>query len=154
MRKERRGVEGGSLARSRRGWDRAQFRALTSRSTQEASRARVGRDGRIARTSKVKRPRSFLERAARGEAFGTIADVAAVERPFEFMMNALRLNEGVDAASFAQRTGLDSSSIATRVAQARARGWLLDDPARLVPSELGRRYLNDVVATFLPETSS
>ena len=70
------------------------------------------------------------------------------------MMNALRLNEGVDAASFAQRTGLDSSSIATRVAQARARGWLLDDPARLVPSELGRRYLNDVVATFLPETSS
>jgi oxygen-independent coproporphyrinogen-3 oxidase len=111
-------------------------------------------DGRIARTSKVKLPRSFLERAARGEAFGTIVDVAAVERPFEFMMNALRLNEGVDAASFAQRTGLDSSSIATRVAQARARGWLLDDPARLVPSELGRRYLNDVVATFLPETSS
>jgi oxygen-independent coproporphyrinogen-3 oxidase len=70
------------------------------------------------------------------------------------MMNALRLNDGVEAASFPLRTGLDPSAIATRVAQARARNWLLDDPARLAPSELGRRYLNDVVASFLPETPS
>jgi oxygen-independent coproporphyrinogen-3 oxidase len=70
------------------------------------------------------------------------------------MMNALRLNDGVEAASFPLRTGLDPSAIATRVAQAHARNWLLDDPARLAPSELGRRYLNDVVASFLPETPS
>ena len=69
-------------------------------------------------------------------------------------MNALRLNDGVEAAAFTERTGLAADAIATTLQQARARAWLLDDPARLAPSELGRRYLNDVVASFLPETSS
>ncbi|WP_395684065.1 radical SAM family heme chaperone HemW [Dokdonella sp.] len=111
-------------------------------------------DGRIVRTSKVKLPRSYLERAARREAFGSVADVAPDDLPFEFMMNALRLNDGVEAASFTERTGLAADAIATRLQRARVRAWLLDDPARLAPSELGRRYLNDVVASFLPETSS
>jgi len=108
-------------------------------------------DGRIVRTSKVKLPRSYLERAARREAFGTRAEVAAPDLPFEFMMNALRLNDGVDASMFGARTGIDSETIAPLLQAARTRGWLVDDPARLAPTELGRRYLNDVVASFLPE---
>jgi oxygen-independent coproporphyrinogen-3 oxidase len=108
-------------------------------------------DAHVVRTTKVKLPRGYLERAARHEAFGTRAEVGAADLPFEFMMNALRLNHGVEAATFPLRTGLDATAIAGRVEDARARGWLLDDPARLAPSELGRRYLNDVVASFLPE---
>ncbi|HEU4665458.1 MAG TPA: radical SAM family heme chaperone HemW [Dokdonella sp.] len=111
----------------------------------DASRARV------VRTTKVKLPRSYLERAARHEAFGTEADVAAVDLPFEFMMNALRLEEGVDAALFAERTGLAPDAIAAPLARARARHWMVDDPARLAATALGRRFLNDVIGSFLPD---
>lgn len=106
---------------------------------------------RIVRTSKVKLPRSYLERAARGEAFGTASDIAAEDRPFEFMMNALRLRDGVDAASFAERTGLADAAIADTVRRARERGWLVSEPARIATTDLGWRYLNDVIAAFLPD---
>ena len=106
---------------------------------------------RIVRTSKVKLPRSYLERAARGEAFGTASDIAAEDRPFEFMMNALRLRDGVDAASFAERTGLADAAIVDTVRRARERGWLVSEPARIATTDLGWRYLNDVVGAFLPD---
>lgn len=110
-----------------------------------------GADGTIRRTAKVKLPRSYLERAARGEAFGTHADVAPVERPFEFMLNALRLNEGVPLDFFERRTGLAAAAIAAPLARARRRGWLEPDPAWLRPTAEGRRLLNDLVASFLVE---
>jgi len=119
--------------------------------TGAGAHGKLSDDGRIVRTSKVKLPRSYLERAARREAFGTRVEVAAPDLPFEFMMNALRLNVGVDASMFDARTGIDSGTIAPLLQAARTRGWLVDDPARLAPTELGRRYLNDVVASFLPE---
>ena len=107
--------------------------------------------GTIARTAKLKLPRSYLERAEHGESFGSVAAVTAIDRPFEFMMNALRLNDGVAYALFAERTGLGADEIAPRMRTARERGWLHGDPARIVPTELGRRYLNDVIGLFLPD---
>ncbi len=108
------------------------------------------RSGTIVGTTKLKAPRNYLERAARGDPFGTTSPIAAADLPFEFMMNALRLLEGVDAASFAQRTGLAAETIAPAVEQSRQRGWLAADPQRLAASPLGQRYLNDVIGAFLP----
>jgi oxygen-independent coproporphyrinogen-3 oxidase len=108
---------------------------------------------RIVRTTKLKSPRGYLERAQRTMAFGTCNDVIAAQRPFEFMLNALRLNEGIDNAAFEARTGLPLSAIAKPLAAARAQGWLTDDPARLQPSERGRRFLNDLIGLFLVEAS-
>lgn len=108
-------------------------------------------DGRIVRTGKYKLPRSYLEHAARGEAFGTLSEVPDGDRPFEFMMNALRLNDGVAHATFAERTGMPAAMLEANLQVARARGWLESDPERIVPTELGRRYLNDVIELFLPE---
>ncbi|GAA0718895.1 radical SAM family heme chaperone HemW [Dokdonella soli] len=107
--------------------------------------------GRIARTTKVKLPRSYLERAERDEAFGTNTDVARADLPFEFMMNALRLNDGVASPLFAERTGLAMDALDDGLRVARERGWLERDPARIIPTELGRRWLNDVIELFLPE---
>ncbi|MEO5622610.1 MAG: radical SAM family heme chaperone HemW [Dokdonella sp.] len=107
--------------------------------------------GTIVRTTKLKLPRSYLERAESRAAFGSVADVAMSDRPFEFMMNALRLNDGVSYALIAERTGLGADAIDPRLRAARERGWLHDDPARIVPTELGRRYLNDVIGLFLPD---
>ncbi len=112
----------------------------------------VAASGQIARTAKVKLPRSYLERAARREAFGTVAAIARDDLPFEFMMNALRLNEGVATQSFNERTGLAIGTIEPTLRDARTRGWLETDAERFVATGLGRRYLNDVVGLFLPES--
>ena len=75
--------------------------------------------------------------------------VAAAELPFEYMLNALRLIDGVPMADFPARTGLAPKTIAPALATARARGWLLDDPRLLRTSATGQRFLNDVIASFL-----
>ncbi len=106
--------------------------------------------GRILRTAKLKTPAGYLDRAARREAFGSQSEVAARDLPFEFMMNALRLNEGVAAGDFTARTGLGAEAISTLLDDARSRGWLVEDPARIVATALGQRYLNDVIELFLP----
>jgi oxygen-independent coproporphyrinogen-3 oxidase len=108
-------------------------------------------DGRVVRSAKVKLPRSYLDRAARQEAFGTFDAVAAEQLPFEFMLNALRLEEGIALATFEQRTALSQDAIAAPVAQARARDWLEADANALRPTESGRRFLNDLIALFLPD---
>ncbi|MET0230218.1 MAG: radical SAM family heme chaperone HemW [Rhodanobacteraceae bacterium] len=107
--------------------------------------------GEIVRTTKVKLPRSYLDRAARAEAFGTAEPVANEQRAFEFMLNALRLNDGVSVAGFESHTGLSRETIAAPLAEARTRGWLEADETRLRPTESGRRFLNDLIGLFLPE---
>ena len=108
-------------------------------------------DARIVRTTKYKVPRGYLEHAAGGDGFGSTHAVARADLPFEFMMNALRLNDGVYVALFTERTGLGAGEIEAPLRDARARGWLEPEPARIVPTALGRRFLNDVMAAFLPE---
>jgi putative oxygen-independent coproporphyrinogen III oxidase len=108
-------------------------------------------DNTVTRTAKVKLPRSYLDRAARGEAFGSVDAVATAQLPFEFMLNALRLNDGISTIEFEQRTGLPLDALTTELAQAREHGWLEADSAQLRPTESGRRFLNDLVELFLPE---
>ena len=105
----------------------------------------------ITRTAKVKLPRSYLERSARADAFGTFDAVATTQLPFEFMLNALRLNEGATIGEFEQRTGISRDALAGPLASARERAWIEADPARLQPTENGHRFLNDLIELFLPE---
>jgi oxygen-independent coproporphyrinogen-3 oxidase len=67
------------------------------------------------------------------------------------MLNALRLNAGFALSEFEARTGLPRSAIATELATARARGWIEADGERIVPTELGRRFTNDVIGLFLQD---
>jgi len=69
--------------------------------------------------------------------------------PFEFMMNALRLNEGVPSSLFQERTGLPLSVCIPALEQARERGLLEPDAARLKPTLQGQRFLNDLLELFL-----
>ena len=71
------------------------------------------------------------------------------ELPFEFMLNALRLRDGVPYALFGERTGLPASAIATGVRQAQQRGLLHDDLQRLQPTERGFDFLSDLQSLFL-----
>jgi oxygen-independent coproporphyrinogen-3 oxidase len=67
------------------------------------------------------------------------------------MLNALRLDDGVPVATFEQRTGLSRDDIAAPLAHARERGWLEADSERLRPTKAGHRFLNDLIALFLPD---
>jgi len=67
----------------------------------------------------------------------------------EFMLNALRLHEGVTWALFEARTNLHYSDIAEQVAKLVGQGLLIDSKNMLRPTALGRRYLNQVLREFL-----
>jgi oxygen-independent coproporphyrinogen-3 oxidase len=105
--------------------------------------------GRIHRRWKARSPRAYMADRGGAGRIGGDSVVAAGELPFEYMLNALRLIDGVPLDDFPARTGLAPETIAAALAAARARGWLLDDPRRLRTSSTGQRFLNDVIASFL-----
>jgi coproporphyrinogen III oxidase-like Fe-S oxidoreductase len=76
--------------------------------------------------------------------------LAEDELPFEFLMNVLRLTDGVPSALFTQRTGLSVGLLAEGRGDAEARGLLERDPQRLVATPKGQLFLNDLLQLFLP----
>ncbi|MGH8031775.1 MAG: radical SAM family heme chaperone HemW [Luteimonas sp.] len=109
----------------------------------------LGAERTILRRWKLKHPAAYLAAAGSAQAIGGDERIAAAQRPFEYMLNALRLVDGFTLAQFAARTGLDRDAIATPLAQAQAHGWLDIDDDRVRPTALGRRFGNDVIALFL-----
>ena len=99
---------------------------------------------------RTKHPQQYMDAVKQG---AHIADTRALTRadlPFEFMMNALRLTEGVPAALFEERTGLPLIVCAAALERARGLDLLEADPARLRPTVRGQHFLNDLLALFLP----
>jgi putative oxygen-independent coproporphyrinogen III oxidase len=108
---------------------------------------------RVQRTEKLKQPREYLEglRAGSAQRGGLAARrfVAREDLVFEFMLNALRLNEGFATADFEKRTGLGIGAAQPALRAALGRGLLEETPDGWRPSELGSRFLNDLQASFL-----
>lgn len=75
--------------------------------------------------------------------------IARDELVSEFMLNALRLHEGVTWSLFEARTGLSYDNIALEVNQLIQQGLLVDEHEHLQPTALGRRYLNQILRVFL-----
>ena len=105
--------------------------------------------GFIRRRAKQRTPRAYLQHAGQPRCVTGDTRLAADDLPFEYMMNALRLVDGVPTGEFAERTGLSPDSIATKLDLAITRGWIVRDADRLQTSELGQRFLNDVIGVFL-----
>ncbi|MDB5984678.1 MAG: hemN 1 [Pseudomonas sp.] len=104
-------------------------------------------DGRIVRTWKTRLPKDYLNPAKTFKAGEKL--LSQEEMPFEFLMNALRLTKGVDAALFAERTGLSLDLLTSARQQAEQRGLLETDPTRLVATARGQLFLNDLLQYFL-----
>jgi putative oxygen-independent coproporphyrinogen III oxidase len=71
------------------------------------------------------------------------------ELPFEFMMNALRLRDGVASDTFAARTGLPLSELAPQLDTLRRRGLLDPTPEWLRPTPQGLQFLNELLLAFM-----
>jgi len=103
----------------------------------------------VHRRWKTRHPRAYMDAAAGPGRIGGDSMVATDELPFEYMLNALRLIDGVPMHDFAERTGLPLERIATALDDTRRRGWLTGDAHQLRTTALGQRFLNDVIASFL-----
>ena len=104
---------------------------------------------RIVRQVRFRQPESYLDRAAAGEFVAESHEVARSELPFEFMLNALRLTDGVPSNSFLDRTGASLSSVEPELEEAERRGLLVRNHQTLAPTALGLRFLSDLQAMFL-----
>jgi putative oxygen-independent coproporphyrinogen III oxidase len=101
---------------------------------------------RVLRQVRWREPAAFM---AQQNKVSNENEVARKELPFEFMLNALRLKDGVTLQQFLERTGLPASSIAGALETARGRGLLSADPARIQPTERGFDFLSDLQQLFL-----
>ncbi|MXS21071.1 radical SAM family heme chaperone HemW [Pseudomonas oryzihabitans] len=106
-------------------------------------------DGTLLRTWKTRLPKDYLDPAKAFQA-GAKA-LAPADLPFDFMMNALRLVDGVPAAWYPQRTGQSLDSLAPALTAARQAGLLAEDAQRLRPTARGQLFLNDLLQSFLPD---
>ena len=104
-------------------------------------------DGRIERYWKTRLPKDYL--AAGKSVCSGRKTLTNDELPFDFLMNALRLVEGVPASYYAARTGQPLAAIEPLLQQAAAKGLLQPWSQQLVPTERGRLFLNDLLEIFL-----
>lgn len=106
---------------------------------------------RILRQARLRNPESWMQRAMQrdGSHIAEERIVSPHELGFEFMMNALRLKEGVETGLFSAHTGLPITAVLATVRELEEKGLLTAHGGRLRTTELGWRFLNDVLEAFL-----
>ncbi|MBI2383767.1 MAG: radical SAM family heme chaperone HemW [Gammaproteobacteria bacterium] len=104
----------------------------------------------VVRHAKHKHPKSYLDAAGTPAALQENKAVAAADLPFEFAMNALRLNQGFPLALYEERTGQDRAVLRNPLGRAQAQGLLDVQGERVRPTALGRAHLNALLTLFLP----
>lgn len=103
----------------------------------------------IFRYRKTRLPKDYLAAAPQQQARLGLEKIVTEDLYFEFMMNALRLKEGVPIAYFNQRTGLAWADLLTQIQPALNKQWLTISNEHIKCTDLGFNYLNDVLSLFL-----
>ena len=102
--------------------------------------------GKIVRTSKTRQPNNYLARDPHDLAQQKV--IPCDELALEFMMNALRLRDGVPASYFNSRTGLTDSIIAKQLVRLQSQGLMEIDPNHYRATRLGYQFLNSLLQGF------
>ena len=105
--------------------------------------------GVITRTTKFRQPKQYLAQAEQNLFYSTTTNLAVDDLPFEFMLNALRLKRGVNAALYEQRTGQPLSSIQEAINGAHRSNLLKKDGEKISCTEQGWRFLDNTLTLFL-----
>ena len=116
----------------------------------------AGAHGKISYPSKITRqvrerhPETYMQAMeTKGSALIESREIPSKDLPFEFMLNALRLTDGVDTNTFSERTGLPLGVISKGLDAASKKGLLDENPSKLKATSLGLRYLNNLQEMFL-----
>ena len=105
---------------------------------------------RILRQMRWKQPQTYLARVAAGKSVQEEHAISPADLPVEFMMNALRLLGGFEAQLFEARTGQPLTQIAAALQHAERAELLERNGWHIAPTDRGRRFLNRLLAAFLP----
>jgi oxygen-independent coproporphyrinogen-3 oxidase len=108
----------------------------------------------ITRHWNCKHPRDYMTQAGTAQCIAGTQLLTSADLVLEFMMNSLRLHDGFAPHSFSERTGLSLTSIHPALQRAVDRGLLEWAAHQIKPSEHGRRFLNDLLAVFVPDPHS
>jgi putative oxygen-independent coproporphyrinogen III oxidase len=103
----------------------------------------------ITRHWQVKNPKDYLDPSKDFVASRSVLNEK--DTIFEFMLNALRLTKGVSTSLFTERTGLSIDALEPILKEAKQKKLLVDQADLLCPTELGHRFLNDLIGMFLPK---
>jgi oxygen-independent coproporphyrinogen-3 oxidase len=111
---------------------------------------KVSYPGKITRQVRERHPETYMQAIeTKGNALIESREIASKDLPFEFMLNVLRLTDGVDTHTFSERTGLPLSVISKGLETASKKGLLDENPSKLRATKLGLRYLNNLQEIFL-----
>ena len=111
---------------------------------------KISAHNQITRQTNERHPDTYMQKIfAQGHALIEERILSKDDLPFEYMLNTLRLIDGVPTHEFKERTGLEISAINGPIQQALKKGLLDEDPTSLKASSLGIQYLNDLQMLFL-----
>lgn len=111
---------------------------------------KISYPGKITRQVRERHPETYMQAMeSKGNALIEAREIPAADLPFEFMLNALRLTNGVDTNTFSERTGLPLGVISKGLDEACRKGLLDENPSKLKPTNQGLRYLNNLQEIFL-----
>jgi len=107
---------------------------------------------KIVRTERVKQPRDYMQKALSVDPASCVFERREVKRSevgFEFMLNALRLNDGFPVAWFAERTGYEITLVNAALDAGEKDGLITRDFTKIAPTERGRHFLNRLLERFI-----
>lgn len=136
-------------------WTFGDYLALGAGAHSKVTRRRPDGSLAVVRDRRWSSPARYLEAVQAGGMASEEgeSEVPAEALPFEFMLNALRLTDGVPSSLFEARTGLPLGTIEPKLAALRAQGLLVDDPGRIAATPRGQAFLSDVQERFLADES-
>lgn len=105
-------------------------------------------DNRVLRRVRVRQPKAYLGQRGAARVASEI-ELTPADLVFEFMLNASRLKQGFASQLFHANTGLTFETLQPGLKSAQDKGFIEFDGQKIVPSELGFRFLNDLQALFL-----
>ncbi len=108
-------------------------------------------EGAVWRYSKPAHPIAYMEQAENRQFRSGASAVTNAELGFEYLLNVLRLPEGLSETHLRQRTGLRLDALRPQLERAEDRGLIASCNGKdWKPTALGWRFLNDLQAEFLP----
>lgn len=100
----------------------------------------------VLRTNKTRQPNDYLSR--KDSLVAQQQTIDSDQMAIEFMMNGLRLRDGIPMAYFPKRTGLPMTTVQTQVEELQRDGLMTIDEHRYRATELGYQFLNTLLQKF------
>ncbi len=110
---------------------------------------KLSHNGQVIRTAKQRMPDTYLQASSRAARLAVEDALDQEQLISEFMLNALRLREGVETSLFQQSTDLAPKRMHNTWRRLQAQGLMVEGEDRLQTTELGWRFLNTVIEAFM-----